>query len=480
MSGTADGSTPRGLTKDRVRRLNDAPVREGAKYVLYWSQMNRRVDSNHALAYAIHLGNKLDVPVLVYERLTSTYRGANDRLHTFVLEGVPDTRESLDKLGVGYCFDLRRKAGDQDRALDDLAAEAAAVVTDDYPARLAALHDDAVVAADRGVAVFAVDSSCIVPWTRFEKREWAAYTIRPKIHRMLGDYLEPLTLPEVRRRWAEARPEVHTEVTASDIAGLVSECAIDHSVAPSTTYRGGSKEANRRWHEFLKTRFKRYADDRNHPSRHATSDMSPYLHFGQISSLQLALEASGVAKTTGISADEYLEELIVRRELAFNFAWFGGEIDRLDVLPEWALKTLGKHDGDEREHRYTAEQLERGQTHDPLWNATQKEMLYRGKIHGYYRMYWGKKIIEWTGSHAEALQFMLDIHDRYALDGRDPATYTNVLWLFGLHDRPWTERPIFGQIRYMGFEGMKRKTDINGYMSEIGYLELHGKDPFPV
>ncbi len=166
-------------------------------------------------------------------------------------------------------------------------------------------------------------------------------------------------------------------------------------------------------------------------------------------------------------AGEFLEELIVRRELAFNFARFTENPETLDALPAWARATLKKHDSDPRSPLYTPAQLERAETHDDLWNSTQKEMLARGKIHGYYRMYWGKKIIEWSASHAEALQTMISIHDRYALDGRDPNTYTNILWCFGLHDRPWFERPIFGQIRYMSLDGMKRKTDTAAYIQEI-------------
>jgi len=176
-------------------------------------------------------------------------------------------------------------------------------------------------------------------------------------------------------------------------------------------------------------------------------------------------------------ADEFLEELIVRRELAFNFARHASPFDSLAALPAWARATLSKHDRDPRPRTYTREQLERGETHDPLWNAAQKELLLRGVIHGYYRMYWGKKIIEWTATHREALETMIDFHDRYALDGRDPNTYANVLWCFGLHDRPFVERPIFGQVRYMSYDGMKRKTDIGAYILEIERLERGGEDP---
>jgi deoxyribodipyrimidine photo-lyase len=204
--------------------------------------------------------------------------------------------------------------------------------------------------------------------------------------------------------------------------------------------------------------------------------MSPYLHFGQISSLEIALAVKAHAAEHKLIADTYLEELIVRRELAFNYARNVEDPGRLENLPEWCQLTMRKHANDKRDPAYTPAQLERAETYDELWNATQKEMLFRGKIHGYYRMYWGKKILEWSRTYQEAVDIMIDMHGRYALDGRDPNTYTNVLWCFGLHDRAWSERPIFGKIRYMSLEGMKRKTDTDAYIEEIRVLEKTGKD----
>jgi deoxyribodipyrimidine photo-lyase len=208
----------------------------------------------------------------------------------------------------------------------------------------------------------------------------------------------------------------------------------------------------------------RYAAESNEPAAHATSGLSPYLHFGQISPLEVALATRASA--------EFLEQLIVRRELAFNFARFalepaGGNVS-LELLPDWARETMRRHRRDRRDPVYNPEQFERAATHDALWNATQGELLARGTIHGYYRMYWGKKIIEWSPTYEEALRTMIYLHDRYALDGRDPNTYTNILWCFGLHDRPWPERPIFGTIRYMNLAGMRRKTHVDAYIAAFG------------
>ncbi len=463
----------------RVRHLNEDPVRAGAKYVLYWAQMNRRTEYNHALEHAVTQANGLRLPVLCYEGLTCTYREANDRMHTFVLEGVEETERRLAARGIGYCFYLRKRRSDPDDVLYRLAADAALLVTDDYPTFIAARHNRSVP-AKLGVRMEAVDSSCVVPMNLLPKREYAAYTIRPKIHRLLPQWLTPFETVRLERKWRGPALEWHTPVSEDRIPSLVDECEIDHSVPPSISYRGGRRAAEKTLCHFLENNLRRYARDRNEPSAHATSDISPYLHFGMLSSLEVALAAKQQAAEHGLIADEFLEELIVRRELAFNYARRTEQPECLTNLPSWAKETLRKHAKDPRDPVYQREQFLRAQTHDPLWNACQKEMLLRGKIHGYYRMYWGKKIIEWSRTCQDALETMLLIHDRYALDGRDPNTYTNILWCFGLHDRPWQERPIFGMVRYMGLEGMKRKTNVDAYLREIEHLERTGRDPFRI
>ncbi len=463
--------------QERVRPLNNAPLRQQARYVLYWSQMNRRVDSNHALARAIAVANELDLPVLYYEGLTCAYKEANDRLHTFILEGVPEQERRLSRIGVGYCFYLRRRRSDADDVLYRLAQNAACVVTDDYPTFIAAAHNKSVP-EKIGVRYEAVDSSCIVPMSLLPKREYAAYTIRPKINRLLPQYLLPCPETPVRRRWKGPPPACHVEVTTESIPTLVAECEIDHSVKPSLAFTGGRRAAEKRLQHFLENNLRRYARERSQPSAHATSGLSPYLHFGQISSLEVALAARDRAERHKLIASEFLEELIVRRELAFNYARHSANPESLCNLPEWARETLRQHARDARNPVYTREQFLAARTHDDLWNACQKEMLLRGVIHGYYRMYWGKKIIQWSPTCQDALETMILIHDRYALDGRDPNTYTNILWCFGLHDRPWVERPVFGMVRYMSESGMRRKTDVEAYLREITNLERTGVDPF--
>jgi deoxyribodipyrimidine photo-lyase len=462
--------------QDRIRKLNERPFRVDAKYVLYWAQMNRRVDSNHALAFAVELANQSDLPVLFYEGLTCSYPLANDRLHTFLLEGIPDTERRLRELGIGYVSYIRRTRADANDVLYDLAKDAAAVITDDYPTFVASRHN-ASVPSKLAVACYAVDSSCIVPMSRIEHRQYAAYAMRPKIHKLLPKYLKAAPPVRVARKFPRQAHRLHTCVLPASIPGLVASCEIDHSVKPSLAFHGGFRAAQRRLEYFLEHNLARYAQDKNEPSAHASSNLSPYLHFGHISSLEVALAATQYAKEHKLIAAEFLEELIVRRELAFNFARHAAPFDSLAALPAWAHVTLAKHDRDPRPYTYSRDQLERGETHDLLWNAAQRELLLRGTIHGYYRMYWGKKIIEWTPTHQEALETMIDFHDRYALDGRDPNTYANVLWCFGLHDRPFVERPVFGQVRYMSYDGMRRKTDTGAYIQEIDRLERGGADP---
>jgi deoxyribodipyrimidine photo-lyase len=465
---------------ERVRTLNTATARESGDYVLYWCQANRRVESNHALAHAANIANEHGLPLLVYEGLTCSYPAANERLHTFILEGVPGMARDLKRIGAGYFFYLRARENDANDVLYRLAARARCVVTDDYPVFIPALHNGRVP-AKIGVACAAVDSSCIVPMSRHEKRAYGAYTMRPKIRRELPVYLRPLAAVRLKRRWrADSIPKelraIGSTVTGSGIAGLIGNCEIDRTVGPSISFTGGHEAARRHLEVFLERKLCRYAKESNQPARHATSDLSPYLHFGHISPLEVALAVREYADENKVIAGEFLEQLIVRRELAFNFARFTSNVETLDALPDWCRRTMAKHARDPRPVLYTPKQMEQAETHDTLWNAAQKELLFRGKIHGYYRMYWGKKIIEWSPTYERALRVMIHLHDVYALDGRDPNTYTNILWCFGLHDRPWGERAVFGQLRYMSLEGMRRKTDTAAYIAEIGKLERTGRD----
>lgn len=427
------------------------------EYVLYWARTSRRTEANRALEAAARLANDRHLPLLFYEELPCAAPFAGDRFHTFALEGVPETARRLRELGIGYAFYLPRRCVEPQSMAAKLARDAAAVVTDEDP--LAA-----------PVPYQTVDSSCIVPGEFIGKRAWAAYSIRPKIRKLLPRFLKPQPALQVRRRWRFAAPAFHTRVTRARIPELVASCEIDHSVPPSVSFRGGRAAGQEVLRRFLEERLSRYARDRNDPALHATSDLSPYLNAGHIGALEVALAVTDYADTHKLMAGEFLEELIVRRELAWNFCRYTPDPRTTAALPDWARETLAAHAADARPHTYTSAEFEQARTHDALWNAAQKDLLLTGKIPGYYRMYWGKKIIEWSASPEEALATAIRLNDRYALDGRSPNGYANILWCFGLHDRPWPERPIFGKVRWMSLGGMERKTDVPAYLSETGAL----------
>lgn len=448
----------------RLRKLNDLPSRQRARYVLYWSRWNRRADSNHALLFAADLADRLELPLLFLETLGFERPCASDRFHTFQLQGVAATAACLRQKRIGFAFHLQRRMNDGPHPAQLLAREAAVVVTDECP-----LPDEQF-----DVAAFAVDSSCVVPAASIEGRSYAAYSLRPRIHRLLPLYLKPV--PEVKVRLPFEGPIAieHTDVTEAEIPALVASCEIDHGVRPGLGVPGGRTEALRRLNRFLRFRLRRYAREKNEPVAHVTSELSPYIHYGHISALEVALAARDYAARHKLVAEEFLEELIVRRELAFNYVRHATRPDSLEELPDWARATLDAHRGDSRDPVYSPDQFEAATTHDALWNATQRELLLHGTIHGYYRMYWGKKLLEWSPTPEEALATMVRMHDRYALDGCDPSTYAGLLWCFGLHDRPWPERPIYGTVRSMSLAGMQRKTDVDGYLRAIERLEREG------
>ncbi len=317
-----------------------------------------------------------------------------------------------------------------------------------------------------------VESGVVVPVeTASNKREYAARTLRPKIHKRWDDFLTPVEPRDVKNKSLDWSPKQTLDV--SDPAKLLESLDINHDVPPSPLFEGGEEAAGDLVKRFLKDKLDGYADGRNEPSRDKHSYMSMYLHFGQISPLELAL-AVKEAKL-GEDTKSYLEELIVRRELAKNFVWFEPDYDQYQCLPDWAKKTLAEHRDDERPTIYTRKQLEAADTDDPYWNAAMWQMKLTGFMHNYMRMYWGKKVLEWCNTPEYAYDTLLYLNNKFFVDGRDPNSYSNVGWIFGLHDRPWTERDVFGKIRYMNRKGLDRKFDMGAYVAQIDQLrEEHG------
>ncbi len=456
---------------ERVQLLNEkTPANEG-RYVLYWMQMAKRAEFNHALAFAIREANARRLPVVVYEGLKYYYPWASDRLHAFILEGVEEKRREFARLGVKYVFYLQKNDRSPKQTVARLAREAALLVTDDFPCFIIPRHNAAIVEKAQ-IPVYAVDSNGIVPLSRFEREEYAARTIRPKIKKMLGEYLKPFEeeKPIVRAdRLTVDCPD--TEVGEKNISALIAECAIDHTVKPSAHYRGGTANGRARLKKFVTEILPGYETSRNKPEIDGSSRLSSYLHFGFLSPLEIALAVAAADAPHG-AKDAYLEELIVRRELSYNFTRFNPHYDSLRAVPEWAQATMRKHAGDKRAHLYTLEQLERAETADELWNASQREMLATGEVHNYVRMLWGKLVIGWTASYEEAFAALEHLNNKYCLDGRNPNSYAGILWCFGKHDRPWMERPVFGTMRYMTSRSTGRKFDSRKYIEWTKKLSL--------
>jgi deoxyribodipyrimidine photo-lyase len=449
---------------ERVVQLNDAEPNPRARYVLYWMQMFKRVDDNHALIFAIRKANELKLPLVVYEGLKYYYPWANDRLHTFILEGVEEKRTAFEKLGVRYVFYLQKDKHAPRQTVAKIAKDAALIVTDDFPCFIIPGHNK-TIAEKASVPVFAVDSNGVIPMSKFEKEEYGAYTIRPKIKKLLPDYLKPLPAEKINIKAPDIKVDCpDTLVTAGNIAKLVSECDIDHSVKPSQVYHGGTANGRRRLKKFLTEILPDYETARNKPDRDGSSRLSSYLHFGFLSPLEIALAVAD-AEAPQSAKDAYLEELIVRRELSYNFTSHNDQYDSLDSLPAWAHKTMREHIDDERPVTYSLEQLEAGETHDELWNASQREMVATGEMHNYVRMLWGKNVIAWSRTYEEAFAALEHLNNKYCLDGRNPNSYAGILWCFGKHDRPWMNRPIFGMMRYMTSASTGKKFDSKKYIA---------------
>jgi len=433
--------------------------------VLYWMQQSQRATHNPALEHAIGRANEAGVPLLVVFGLMDDYPEANRRHYTFMLEGLQETKARLAERGIRMVV---RHGPPADVALA-YADDATHLVTDRGYLR----HQRqwrARVARDAPCPVVQVEGDVVVPVEVVtEKPEYAARTIRPKIHEHLERFL---TLPSEETPQKESVDlPVEEGLALDDVEAVADRLALDDRVPPvRALYRGGTSGAVDILDPFLDKHLDGYDDNRNQIQSSAVSHMSKYLHFGQVSPVWLALRIQEAAAPEA-DIDSYIEELIVRRELAVNHVYFRPDTyDRYECLPEWARETLAAHADDEREHVYSREELAQSETHDPYWNAAMTEMRATGYMHNYMRMYWGKKILEWSPDPRTAFDRALTFNNRYFLDGRDPNSYANVLWLFGLHDRGWKERPVYGKVRYMSRGGLERKADPDAYIEKVDRL----------
>ena len=461
---------------ERVQLLNDKSANNDSKYVLYWMQMFKRTTHNHALKFAIECANERNLPLVIYEGLKFYYPWASDRFHTFILEGVEEKRKAFEKLGIKYVFYLQKDKDAPKQVVAKIARHAALIVTDNFPCFIIPKHNAAIIEKAQ-IPVYAVDSNGVIPMSKFEKEEFAARTIRPKIKRILSDYLQPFEEAKIKVKNLDLKVDCpDTEVNTKNIAELVKSCDIDHNVKPSNVYHGGTANGKKRLSKFLADILPDYDVARNKPEKDGSSRLSSYLHFGFLSPLEIALAVKN-SDAPQASKDAYLEEIIVRRELSYNFTRFNSKYDSLESLPEWVHKTMREHDGDKRAVVYSLEDMENCRTYDVLWNASQREMNVTGEIHNYVRMLWGKNVIAWTRNYEEAFAILEHLNNKYCLDGRNPNSYAGILWCFGKHDRPWMERKVFGKMRYMTTNSTGRKFDSKRYIEWTKNLEQNAELP---
>jgi deoxyribodipyrimidine photo-lyase len=426
----------------RLRILKEAISNPGP--VIYWMNRDQRVDDNWALldaqAKAIELKQPLVVVFCLSKKMNTISGSKNNKQFLFMKQGLLVVRDQLNKLNIPYIV----RNGDADIELPKIikGIKASHLFVDFNPLR----EVQAMVNCVKNkvnITLFEVDAHNVIPaFYVTNKQEWGAYTLRPKVHKLLDKYLTEF--PAVIK---QAKTNLNIASDDKEILGEETK-VVDY--------------ANLALKEFIEIRLKNY-DQRNDPNADATSRLSAFLHFGQLSAQRIAL----AAKQTKLASESFLEELIVRKELADNYVLYNSNYDNFEGLPDWAKKTLNKHLDDPREHVYTLKQFEEGKTHDPIWNAAQLQMVKSGYMHGYVRMYWAKKILEWSKTPQEAIKTAINLNDKYELDGQDPNGYVGVMWAIGgVHDRPWQERKIFGMVRFMNDKGMKRKFDVDAYIKK--------------
>ena len=452
----------------RIRKLNEKPAGKGP--VVYWMSRDQRASDNWALLYAQDLALHSNSALVVVFCLAPQFLGATLRHYRFMLKGLAEVETNLRRLNIDFVLLSGKPEEEIPRFCRD--RQVGALIGDFSPLHIN-LRWKTKTAKAIETAVFEVDAHNIVPcWTASPKQEYAAYTFRPKIKKLLPEFLtdiprmikHPLNLPE--------------QPSCTDWLKAEKVLKIDRTVSEVPFITAGEKAARADMQTFIEDKLARYDAERNDPTKDGQSGLSPYLHFGQLSAQRLAYLVRQ-AEAPGIYTEAFLEELIVRRELSDNFCFYNNRYDTVEAFPRWAKETLAAHAADPREHLYSLEEFEAGKTHDKLWNAAQNEMKVTGKMHGYLRMYWAKKILEWTESAEQAMQTAIYLNDKYSLDGRDPNGYAGIAWsIGGVHDRAWFQRPIFGKIRYMSYSGSKSKFKIEHYIDKVTAAILHQKSGY--
>jgi len=476
----------------RIRAANDLATRADGGFVLYWMIAARRRLANFGLQRAVELGCELGKPVLVLEALRCDYRWASDRLHAFVVQGMADNLVEFGDAGVTYHAYVEPEPGAGDGLLEALGAEACAVVTDDFPCFFLP-RMVAAAAARVPVRMEAVDSNGLLPMRAADKVFSRAFDFRRFLQKALAPHLSHFPVGDPLRGYdlgaaklpagvAERWPAADEGLLTGDVEELAA-LPIDHDVGPGVLH-GGPRAAGKALRAFLAERIDRYGAERSHPDSDSPSGLSPYLHFGHISAHQVFAGLAQREEWTrerivdtkkgqrgwygmGEAAEAFLDELVTWRELGFNFTSQRDDYDQYESLPEWARKSLEKHAPDARSHVYSLDEFAEGETHDRVWNAAQRQLRETGVMQNYLRMLWGKKVLEWSRTPQEAMAILIELNNRYALDGRNPNSYSGISWVLGRYDRPWApERDVYGVIRYMSSDNTVRKLKMKGYLAE--------------
>lgn len=448
------------MINDNFKIFKEGKVKNN-KYIVYWMQSAQRVKENPALNYAVNKANDLEVPLIVFFNLSDQFPDSNYRHYYFMLEGLKDVKNELEKKGIGFVI----KKGNPAENIKSLSKKAIIVVSERGYLNIERLwRKEVAQAIDCRFVV--VNTNTIVPVDIVtDKEEYAAYTIRKKINNKIERFIDIGKLEKLKIN--SLRNEFES-IELNNIEQVLSDLNIDKSVKKSPIFKGGSKKAVSILNHFISNKLELYEKYGSSPDHDVTSKLSPYLHFGQISPSYIYKKI----KEKDIEAKDFLEQLIIRRELSFNFIYFNKEYNSQlsKFLPDWAIETLDQHSEDKREYLYSLKELENYETHDNYWNAAQKEMVLSGYMNGYMRMYWGKKILEWTSNPQKAFEFALYLNNKYFLDGRDPNSYAGVAWIFGKHDRAWKERKIYGKVRYMNKAGLDRKYNMEKYLKKVNNL----------
>lgn len=444
----------------RVRVLLKKAYKKGP--LIYWMSRDQRTRDNWAILFSQELAVKFNAPLAVIFCLVPEFLGASLRQYRFMLQGLKEVELKLKSFGIYFILLQGLPELEIPRFIQE--QNAGILVTDFSPLRISQKWKREV-SYEISIPFYEVDAHNIVPcWVASDKQEYAAYTFRPKIRRLLPEFLEDY--PGLRANKMPLKEDIDNDWPGAE--RKLKSMKTLKGTAKREWIKAGEDAADNQLTDFIDNRLSRYDIDRNDPIKDGQSDLSPYLHFGQISAERVSLRV----QASNRKSDAFLDELIVRRELSDNFCYYNSNYDSIIGFPDWARKSLESHRREPREYIYSQEELDQAKTHDPLWNAAQREMMLRGKMHGFLRMYWAKKILEWTESPEDAIRIAIYLNDRYELDGRDPNGYTGIAWsIGGVHDRAWKERPVFGKVRYMSYKGASSKFDVKAYIKKIQNID---------